>query len=136
MTGILIMGVGGIGGVYAAELIRNGYAPTLVTSNPKITNAINANGITLSTPEEEGVVVPATAYTSVDDLPDGCQFDAVWLVMKVTGVFDAVRAALPLLKPEGYFVSFQNGLVEDSIIEIIGDASKLVTASVGFGGKH
>ena len=131
---ILIMGVGGLGGVFAAELIRNGITPTLLTNNGVITQAINMRGLTLHTPYEADVRVRARAVTSVDELKPGTLFDAVWLVTKATSVLDAVQDTLPFLAPDGYMVAFQNGLVEEAIIDVLGDSQRLITASVAFGG--
>lgn len=131
---ILIMGVGGLGGVFSAELIRAGITPTLITHNPAITAAINANGITMHTPHANNIHVPAAAYTTLSDLPDAAiRFDAVWLLMKTQGVVDAVHESLPYLADDGYMVCFQNGLVEETLIAILGDPRRLITASVAFG---
>jgi 2-dehydropantoate 2-reductase len=128
------MGIGGLGGVFSAELIRAGYTPTLVTHNATITDAINTHGLTLHTPQQDGIRVPATAVTGVDDLPPDARFNAVWLVTKTTTVLDAVRAAQPLLTPLGYMVAFQNGMVEEAIVDVMGTSERLITASVAFGG--
>jgi 2-dehydropantoate 2-reductase len=131
---ILIMGVGGLGGVFATELIRNGITPTLLTHNGVITQAINMHGLTLHTPHESDVKVRARAITTVNEIKPGTQFDAVWLVTKANSVLEAARGALPFLAPDGYMVAFQNGLVEEVIIDVLGSPSRLLTASVAFGG--
>lgn len=128
---ILITGIGGIGGVIAAELIRAGLSPVLVTNNPTITTAIRSDGLRLYTPDYEDVV-QAEVYTTVDELPAGRCFDAVYLVMKANGVIEAAQTTVPHLKPDGYFVSFQNGLVEDAIATVI-DRRHILRVSVAFG---
>ncbi|PJF23238.1 MAG: 2-dehydropantoate 2-reductase [Phototrophicales bacterium] len=129
---ILIEGIGGIGGVVAARMILHGYDPILVTNNPEITTAINTNGLQITTPEG-AATVPAQAYTYLTDLPSDAQFDVAYLIMKATGVLDAVRQTIPLLKPEGYVVTFQNGIVEDAVAEIIGK-ERVVSGIIGWGG--
>ncbi|MBZ0304181.1 MAG: 2-dehydropantoate 2-reductase [Anaerolineae bacterium] len=128
---ILIEGVGGVGGVIAAELIRMGLQPVLITANPTITAAIRHDGLRLHTPETS-VTVEAEVYTSLAELPPGRCFDAAYLVMKANGVVEAARATLPYLRPEGYVVSFQNGLVEDAIAAVI-DPQRILSVSVAFG---
>jgi 2-dehydropantoate 2-reductase len=128
---ILIEGIGGIGGVVAGELIRAGRRPVLVTGNPKITAAIRQDGLRLHTPDISDTV-PAEVYTTLADLPTGRCFDAAYLIMKANGVVDAARATLPYLKPAGYVVSFQNGLVEDAIAQVI-DRQRILSVSVAFG---
>lgn len=128
----LVMGIGSVGGVVASEMTRDGYRPDLVTHNPEITRAINANGILFSTPDEEGVHIPAHAYTELAELPEGRQYDAILLIMKTNDMLDAAEEARPLLKPNGYFVTFQNGIVYDELAKIAG-RTRVVPAVVAFG---
>ncbi len=130
---ILIEGVGGIGGVIAAELIRAGYDLTLVTNNPRITAAITHHGLRFSTPEEDQVIVPAAALTTLDELPDDALFDAAYLMMKANAVVAAARQTLPHLQPDAYMVSFQNGIVEEAIAAVVGSMGRVISASVAFG---
>ena len=130
---ILLEGIGGIGGVVAAQMIRTGLSPTLVTGNPEITEAINRTGLDLTTPGDE-FIVPARAFTSLSELPSGARFDAVYLLMKANGVVDAARESLPLLAKDGYVVTFQNGIVEDSVARVVGP-ERVVSAVIGWGGE-
>jgi len=130
---ILIEGIGGIGGVVAAKMIRDGRSPTLVTSNPEITEAINRSGLDLTTLSQE-FIVPARAFTSLSELPSGAKFDAVYLLMKANGVVDAARESLPLLAKDGYVVTFQNGIVEDSVARVVGP-ERVVSAVIAWGGE-
>jgi 2-dehydropantoate 2-reductase len=128
----LVMGIGSVGGVVASEMTRDGYRPDLVTNNPAITDAINDKGITFSTPDEEGVHIPAQAYTKLEDLPSDNRYDAILLIMKANNMLDAARATKPLLTDNGYFVSFQNGIVYDELAKIAG-RSRILSAVVAFG---
>jgi len=128
----LVMGIGSVGGVIASEMTRDGYRPALVTHNETITDAINTEGIVFSTPDEEEVHIPAIAHTKLSDLPEGRKFDAILLVMKTSGMLEAAREAMPYLKPNGYFVSFQNGLIFDELSAITGE-TRLLSAVVAFG---
>jgi 2-dehydropantoate 2-reductase len=133
ITRILIEGIGSIGGVVAGKLIRAGYAPTLVTGNAAISEAINRNGIRVITPEEQ-FTVRARALTSLAELdPDGC-FDVALLIMKAYRVVDAARDTLPLLDPEhGFVLTCQNGIVQDVVAGEIG-AARVAAGIIGWGG--
>jgi 2-dehydropantoate 2-reductase len=128
---ILIEGVGGVGGVIASELIRAGVKPTLVCGNPGISAAIASRGLQLTTPERS-FRVEAQAVTSLDDLPAGKRYDAALLVMKANRVMDAARDTLEHLSPDGFVVTFQNGIVEDAVAGVVG-ADKLVSGIIGWG---
>lgn len=129
---ILIEGIGGIGGVVAAKLIAAGYAPVLVTNNPAITTAIQRDGLRLTTPEGS-TSVQATVYTTLGEVPADQRFDAAYLIMKANGVIAAAGQTLPLLKTDGYLVTFQNGLVEDAVAAVVG-TERVIGATVGWGG--
>jgi 2-dehydropantoate 2-reductase len=129
---ILIEGIGGIGGVVAARLIQAGYEPTLVTSNLQITDAINQYGLRLTT-SEGAVTIPATASTALSDLPPDQHFDAAYLLMKANTVVEAARATLVLLAPDGFMVTFQNGIVEDAVAAAVG-AQRVISGVIGWGG--
>lgn len=129
---ILIEGVGGIGGVVAARMIAAGYTPVLVTQNPAITEAIQRDGLRLTTPEGSHHVT-ATVYTTLADVPVDARFEAAYLIMKANSVLDAARETLPLLKPDGYVVTFQNGIVEDAVAQIVG-IERVIGATIGWGG--
>jgi 2-dehydropantoate 2-reductase len=53
--------------------------------------------------------------------------------MKANSVVEATKISLDYLEPNGYFVSFQNGIVEDELIKITGQ-DKLISAIIGYGG--
>lgn len=131
MNRILLQGVGGVGGWLAAELIRSHHDITLVTGNAAISAAINRNGISLATPERE-FNVPATGYTTLDELPATDRYDCAFLAMMAGGVVTAAVAARDLLHDDGYFVSFQNGFVEDAIGDAVG-IERVISATVALG---
>ncbi len=129
---ILVAGIGGIGGVLAARLVRAGYGPTLLTHNAAITDAILREGLRITDPRNT-FSVPARAYTTLDEVPQPDEgFAAAYLVMKADAAVEAARAIAPRLGPTGYVVTFQNGIVEDAVAEAIG-AERVVSGIVGFG---
>ena len=129
---ILIEGIGGIGGLVAARLIKNGYNVTLVTHNKEITNEINTNGIRIKEGQEQ-IGFQATAHTHLDEVPKNPKYNMIFLIMKSTEVETAARDSLSLLSKKGYMATFQNGIVEDRIEKIIGEG-RVVPVTVGFGG--
>ncbi len=96
---VLIEGIGGVGGVLAAKMIRDGHSPTLVTGNSEITEAINRSGLDLTTSDNE-FIVPARAFTSLSELPTGAKFDAAYLLMKANGVVAPVNETVVRLVKE------------------------------------
>jgi len=131
MKRILIQGIGGVGGLLAAELLRAGQDVTLVTGNSKITEAINREGISLATPDTR-FHVDATACTELDELPPSERYDCAYLAMMAGGVVAAAQAVEAFLGDDGYFVSFQNGFVEDAIGEAVG-IERVISATVALG---
>ncbi len=128
---ILLQGVGGVGGIIAAELHRAGHAPTLVTGNPAIAEAINAHGLKATTPERSFAVHPE-AVVSLDDLPADARFDVCLLAMKATRVLAAAEASLPRLTGDGFVVTLQNGIVGDAVAEVTGP-ERIVCGIIGWG---
>ncbi len=128
---ILIQGIGGIGGVTAARLIRAGYSCLLVTGNEEIADAINEGGLRVTTPRET-FTQQARAFPTLEDLP-GVRFDLSLLLMKAHSVVETARRTVPLLEPWGYVVTCQNGIVEDDVAAAIGK-KRVVSGIVGWGG--
>ena len=117
---VLLMGIGAIGGAIAAGLLASGDDVTLVTHNAEISNALATQGLRLTRPEGEQVL-PATmcADTCPDLSSAGGPFDIALLAMKATAAKIAAREVWPLLSPDGYVVTLQNGIVEDRVAEIV-----------------
>jgi 2-dehydropantoate 2-reductase len=129
---ILIQGIGGIGGVMAARLIRAGQDPVLVTGNPDIAASINESGLRVIEGKATDVV-PARAVATLSDLTMGSRFDVSLLVMKANPVVAVAEETLPHLADDGYLVTCQNGVVEDAVAEAVG-AERVVSAIIGWGG--
>lgn len=129
---VLIAGLGGIGGVMAGELVRAGHEPVLLSGNPDIARAIEADGLRYTTPAGSWTV-STRAWPTAADLPDGTRVDAALLAMKATRVLEAARDVAPLLADDGFVVTLQNGLVEDAVAEVVG-AERIVSGIIGWGG--
>ncbi|MFQ5792052.1 MAG: ketopantoate reductase family protein [Acidobacteriota bacterium] len=130
---ILMEGIGAIGGVLAAHMVQAGLSPLLVTGNPEVTDAINEDGLRVTT-RKKTMTIPARAFTSLTDVGAEGGFDAAYLLMKANRVVEAARQSLPLLKPEGCMVTFQNGIVEDTVADAVG-GDRVLGAVVGWGAE-
>jgi 2-dehydropantoate 2-reductase len=126
---VLLMGCGSIGGVIGGRLLWAGRDVTIVTHNEEICRVVGTGGLRVTTPEG-ACVVPATVHTHLDEV-EGV-FDAAYLAMKATGVEQAARDVTDYLSPEGYVVTFQNGVVEDRVGAILG-RERVIGALVGWG---
>ncbi|RMG31003.1 MAG: 2-dehydropantoate 2-reductase [Methanobacteriota archaeon] len=129
---ILIAGVGGIGGPLAADLLVNGLDVDLLTDNPDITKAIRKSGIHVEKFNGETVDIKARAYTNAEEVHKN--YDAIFLIMKAYAVREAIASTSPLLKESGYFVTFQNGIIEDLILDLVPE-HRIIPCTVGWGGS-
>ncbi len=125
---ILIQGLGSVGGVLACRLRRAGITPVIVTNNLSITEAVNHHGVQVSAGQESETAA-LHAYTLLEHVPRGERFDQVWLAMPAHAVLDAAVQAYPLLAPNAFAVSFQNGIVGDLLADALGP-ERVVSACV------
>jgi 2-dehydropantoate 2-reductase len=120
------MGAGGIGGIVAATLTEVGAAVTAVSTNEAIRAAVDRAGYRLVDDGEErairGWIAPA---------PEG-KYDLCILATQPPNVEEAARTALPHLAEDAEVVVLQNGLCEDRIGAIVGDA-RVIGAIVAWG---
>src|SRR3954454_14761883 len=113
---LTIVGAGAIGGVTGAYLIKAGHDVTFVDLVDEHVDAINQRGLTI-----EGIrgefTVPARAIH-----PKNLQgpLQTVILAVKALPAERAARQRLPYLADDGYIVSLQNGLSEETIAAIVG----------------
>ncbi len=123
------MGSGGIGGIVAASLVEHGPPPTVVTHNPSIAAAINADGFVV----QDGDRTRRIAGHATAVLPnDAGIFDFVLLATQPPQVDAATRAALPHLHPDGAMVCLQNGLCETHVAAHVGE-ERVIGAIVVWG---
>ncbi len=123
------MGCGAIGGIVTAALAETGHDVTGVTKNRAIHDAAAARGLEVV---GEGASRSVRARVSLGPPPDEAPFDYVILATQPPQVEEAAREALPVLAEDGKMVVLQNGLCEERIARIAGDA-RVVGAVVGWG---
>ena len=125
---LTIIGAGAIGGTIGAHLIRDGHDVLLCDADTGHVDAINRRGLSIEGPVEN-FTVAARAVT-----PDGLPGSLGRVAIAVKSHHTArVAALLPgRLDPQGYVVSFQNGLTVDAITAVTGPG-RLVASFVNFG---
>jgi 2-dehydropantoate 2-reductase len=125
---LTIIGAGAIGGTIGAHLIRDGHDVLLCDADTGHVDAINRRGLSIEGPVEN-FTVAARAVT-----PDGLPGSLGRVAIAVKSHHTAQAAALlrGRLDPQGYVVSFQNGLTVDAITAVTGPG-RLVTSFVNFG---
>jgi len=125
---LTIIGAGAIGGTIGAHLIRDGHDVLLCDADPAHVDAINARGLSICGPVEN-FTVPARAVLP-DDLP------AVLPRAAVATKSHHTAAAAELLRgrlaPDGYVVSFQNGLTTGTLSAAVGP-DRVLASFVNFG---
>jgi len=116
-----IVGVGPVGGILAAHLIKFGHDVTVIDVFEKHIEKMRADGLKIDGVHE--IVAPVEkTYLSVDDATkNGDKYDYVFVCTK-TPINKAISRALPLLvADDGCGVSFQNGLdPEKAVLNVLG----------------
>lgn len=117
---LTIVGAGAIGGVVGAYLIKGGHDVVFIDVNEDHVTKINEQGITIEEKDNK-FNVSAKAYTLEQYKAEGKSLKKVILAVKALHTQQAVKGFADLLEEDGYVVSFQNGLNEELIAEIIGE---------------
>ena len=127
---ILLLGIGSIGGIIASKLLQAKFNCTLITSNEEITYNIAKNGLKVNDIAEKKpiIIYPKRVFTNVNSLQE--QFDYIFFMMKTTKIQEAIDQTKHLLAPNGYIVTFQNGIVFDIFTKNF--PNKVLTASIIF----
>ena len=126
---ILFVGIGAIGGVFSYKLIKEGYSCQLVSQNENIADMINRNGIIL----HDGTDKDSVTANAETKLPQGEQFDFIFLMMKTTSIRVAAEEIKKknLLKENGLVITIQNGDIYDEISDLF--PKQIVTCIIVWG---
>ncbi|MDQ3942631.1 MAG: ketopantoate reductase family protein [Actinomycetota bacterium] len=125
---ITIIGAGAIGGTVGAYMDDAGYDVTLVDVASEHVEAINERGLRVTGVRGDRVFHPRAVLA--EEL--GGPLKAVFLCVKGHFTESAIDRIGPLLAPDGYVLSLQNGLNETIIAQRIGE-KRTVGAFVHFG---
>ena len=125
---LTIIGAGAIGGTIGAHLIRDGHDILFCDADAAHVDAINQRGLTICGPVEN-FTVQARAV-----LPDALPPKLTRAAVAVKSHHTAAAAELlrGRLDPDGYVVSFQNGLNTDTLAAVVGP-SRVIASFVNFG---
>ena len=125
---LTIIGAGAIGGTIGAHLIRDGHDILLCDADPAHVEAVNRLGLSICGPVEN-FTVPARAVLP-DDLPATLPRAAVATKSHHTAA--AAELLRGRLAPDGYVVSFQNGLTTETLSAVVGP-DRVLASFVNFG---
>lgn len=128
---ILIWGAGAIGGTIGAYLLRAGDEVLFVDNAADHVDAINSAGLTIEGPIEEFTV---SARAVLPEALEG-KFSCILLCVKAHHTEVASRALVPHLAKGGYVASFQNGLNEFVIGNVVG-IENVIGAFINFGADY
>ena len=125
---LTIIGAGAIGGTIGAHLIRDGHDILFCDADAAHVDVINQRGLTICGPVEN-FTVQARAV-----LPDALPPKLTRAAVAVKSHHTAAAAELlrGRLDPDGYVVSFQNGLNTDTLAAVVGP-SRVIASFVNFG---
>ena len=125
---LTIIGAGAIGGTIGAHLARDGHEILLCDTDREHVDAINRAGLSIEGPVENFTVkVPAV---TPGGLPGA--LGRVAIAVKSHHTEQAAGLLTGRLAPDGYVVSFQNGLTAAAITAVTGPG-RLIASFVNFG---
>ena len=130
---VIVVGAGAIGGTVGVQLHRAGHDVVLIDRDAAHVETINRAGYRISGLIDVTERVPAI---TPDGLPvlvrDTGPLGMVVLAVKAMDTESAVEQIRPYLAPDGFIVSYQNGLNEATIARIVGP-ERTIGAFVHFG---
>ncbi|HEV2357486.1 MAG TPA: 2-dehydropantoate 2-reductase [bacterium] len=132
---VTVVGAGAIGGTIGAHLVRAGHDVLLVDAAGDHVEAINRDGLRLEGRETLTVRVPAVTPAGLAERLGNRRLGTVMLAVKAQHTEGALDMVAPLLGPDGYVVSMQNGLNERGIAARIG-TRRTVGAFINFGADY
>ncbi len=125
----LVLGAGAIGGITAALMKSRGYDVEIVCKYDDYALLISGKGLNIKgVCGEHTVTIPA--YSSVSQVKD--KKDVILHATKATDMKTAAESALSVLKENGFFVSMQNGICEDELMNVTGPG-KVIGCVTGWG---
>ena len=123
-TRIGVIGAGAIGGYTGGMIARAGYDVTLADQWPEHVDAIQENGLRITTPDAEYTVdVKALHLHQLQSVDE--PFDYAFVAVKSYDTEWAATMMLRYVKPGGAFVDFQNGINDLRLAEVVGAENAL-----------
>lgn len=118
---VLVVGSGAIGGTIAAHLRASGTAVCSLVTNQKIRQALTTSGYRLRGHTRLDHVAGAEVIATAAEAPER-SFDYILLAVQPPVVEQAATETRSLLSETGQMVCFQNGLCEERVARIVGEA--------------
>jgi 2-dehydropantoate 2-reductase len=119
---ILIMGSGGVGGVFGARLAKGGADVTFVARGAHL-DALRKNGLRIEGGADP-IALPKVKAT--DDPGSVGPVEIILFAVKLGDTESAARTLLPCIGPDTGLISFQNGVQKDDMLRpIVGDKALL-----------
>ncbi len=131
-----VVGVGPVGGILGAHLIRSGCDVVLIDVDQAHLEHIRAEGLVIEGPD--GFTVPVDrSYLSLDAaLSAGERFDLVYVCVK-TSVIDDVAASLSdVLEKNGVVVGFHNGIDTEASLAAAVGAERIIRGVTNYAGNR
>ena len=125
---VAVIGAGAIGGVTAAFLQLAGYDLEAACKIPEIAERLNHPGVHITGIKGEHWV-KLKAVTNISDLSE--PKDLILLATKANDCLAAAQDLIPYLKPDSVVVSFQNGVCEYALADIVGK-DRIIGCVVGW----
>lgn len=116
---IAVMGVGAIGGIIGGYLTRAGRDVTLIDAWPANIEQIKSHGLTITAQQEKFVTQPTALHIGEVSAIES-QFDLVFLCVKSYDTQWTTKFIQPYLATNGFIISAQNSINEDSIASMVG----------------
>lgn len=104
---IVVVGAGALGGLVGAQLTAAGHDVTFVEINEARSRLLNEQGLYLSEGTKGETCIRIRVAADVADLPVA---DLVFVSVKSYQTAEAMRAVLPVVGPETFILSMQNGI--------------------------
>ncbi len=122
MTGkIAVLGAGAIGSSVGADLTRSGHDVVLIDPWPAHVEAMKTGGLRVVTSDED-FRTPVRAYHVCELASLNDEFDIVLLAAKSRDTRWMAELISPYLKRDGVLVGLQNGMNDEAIASIVGEA--------------
>ena len=129
---ILVMGSGGVGGLYGGRLARAGCDVVFVARGAHLA-ALRAHGLTIENETQGDIHLPRVNVT--EDPGAAGTVDLVLISVKLWDIEAAARAVRPALGAHTAVLSLQNGVMKDEVLQReLGAAA--VMGGVGYVATH
>ncbi|MBU0742639.1 2-dehydropantoate 2-reductase, partial [bacterium] len=121
---IVIVGAGALGGLVGAQLTLGGEDVSLIEINEARVKLLRESGLFVSEGTSGETCVPVKITSSVEGLPVA---DLIFVSVKSYQTEAAVRASLPVIGPETFMLSMQNGIGNTDTMAGIIDPSRVLS---------